>query len=71
LSFYSPTTERPRYIKGTSTLLGLAVVMGLLILCNMAYLGFMNKKKAKAIREGLDDDHIGEGDLRLNFKYMI
>lgn len=63
--------QRPRYLRGTRTLLGLACVMAGLIVCNILYLSWMNKRKAKAIREGHDDEHMGKGDKRLTFKYMI
>lgn len=66
-----PTTERPRFIRGTTTLLVLTLVMAALITCNSLYLFYMNKKKAKAIREGQDSEVFGKGDLRLDFKYMI
>ncbi|KAK9898406.1 MFS general substrate transporter [Cystobasidium minutum MCA 4210] len=66
-----PTTERPRYLRGTRTLLALACIMAGLIVCNILYLSYMNKKKAKLIREGQDDEYLGNGDKRLTFKYMI
>lgn len=42
-----------------------------LIVCNILYLTWMNKKKAKLAKEGHEDEHMGNGDLRLTFKYMI
>lgn len=63
--------QRPRYLRGTRTLLGLACVMAGLIVCNILYLSWMNRKKSKAIKEGQEDETFGNGDLRLTFKYMI
>lgn len=66
-----PTTEGPRYLKGTRILLGLTVAMIALIITNSLYLFTMNKKKAKAIKEGQHPEVFGKGDLRTDFKYMI
>lgn len=69
--FLIQRVQRPRYLRGTRTLLSLACVMAGLIVCNILYLTWMNKKKARAIKEGQEDEHMGNGDLRLTFKYMI
>jgi len=66
-----PTTQGPRYVKGTSILTAMAALMVFLIICNMVYLTYMNKKKANLKSRGEDNEVLGEGDLRLDFKYMI
>jgi len=66
-----PTTERPRYIRGTSTLLGLTVAMIALILTNSLWLWNENRRKRKAADQGHSDEHFGIGDRKISFKYMI
>lgn len=70
ISWLFPTTESPRFIRGTSTLLGLAVAMAALICINSMYLIYMNRKKSSHISQGQDNEVLGEGDLRLDFKYI-
>lgn len=65
-----PTTDAPRYIKGTSILLGLACVMAILIVLNFLYLTAMNRKKATARAQGRDNFCFGDDDRRLDFEYI-
>jgi hypothetical protein len=70
-----PTTEAPRFQRGTSILLGVSVAQAVFAAINSAYLYFQNKKKDKLIAEreqggGSASLYDGVGDRSLGFKYI-
>lgn len=66
-----PTTEAPRYTRGTSVLLAMTIVAIVLSGLNSLWLYRENSKKAKAISRGEEVEIFGKGDRRTDFKYMI
>lgn len=71
-----PTTESPRFQRGTSILLGVASAQAVFAVINSTYLYFENKKKDRLLAEreqggGLGDGSFhGVGDRSLGFKYI-
>jgi MFS family permease len=64
-----PTTEAPRFIRGTSVLLGLACVIVAASVANMLYLARENRVKRQ--RVGSEMVHPGEGDRNISYRYIL
>ncbi|CAD6569028.1 MAG: hypothetical protein CYPHOPRED_003028 [Cyphobasidiales sp. Tagirdzhanova-0007] len=66
-----PTSEAPRYHRGTSILLGLSSSIIVVSLVNTIYLKWQNQKKARALEQGAISDREGRrGDKKLEFEYF-
>lgn len=73
-----PTTESPRFRRGTGILLGLSSAMAVFAIINSLYLYFANKKKDRELAsrgtdaEGkpLRNEYDGVGDVSPHFKYI-
>jgi hypothetical protein len=70
-----PTTESPRFQRGTSILLGVSSALAAFAAMNSAYLFFENKKKERLLRERAESGedvraYDGVGNRSLGFKYI-
>jgi hypothetical protein len=70
-----PTTEAPRFQRGTSILLGVASAQAVFAIINSAYLYSQNKRKERLLAKreqsgGAGSLYEGVGDRSLGFKYI-
>ena len=66
-----PTTEAPRFRRGTSVLLGLSCSIVVTAGLNTLYLSWQNKLKRKAVEEGRLGRFEGvTGDRQVGFVYI-
>jgi hypothetical protein len=69
-----PTTESPRFQRGTSILLGVSAAQAVFAAMNTAYLHFQNKKKERLLAERAQGSgaevYDGTGNRSLGFKYI-
>ena len=66
-----PTTEAPRFHRGTSIALGLTVVIFVFAIINSLYLAWTNKRQGKTVAEAAPVDLAEEArDPTPSFKYV-
>lgn len=79
-----PTTDGPRFHRGTGILLGLSAALTVFAALNSAYLHWRNKQRERVLLQaasasaGYDGESagsrrvegVGEGDENVNFRYI-